>query len=103
MNRSLAYRIVIVFTVAAIFLIGSSVAQNPTSFTFPGDLQQQIGCGGDWEPTCAITHLTYDANDDVWQGTFSVPAGNWQYKAALNDSWDENYGLNATPGGANIS
>ena len=33
----------------------------------------------------------------VWQGTFSVPAGGWQYKAALNNAWDENYG--ATPPG----
>ena len=40
--------------------------------------------------------------DDVWQGTFTVPAGSWEYKAALNDSWDENYGANAQPGGANI-
>ena len=34
--------------------------------------------------------------------TFTVPAGSWEYKAALNDSWDENYGANAVPGGANI-
>src|SRR5206468_10927828 len=48
-------------------------------------------------------HLAYDASDDVWQGAFSVPAGNWQYKAALNDSWDVNYGLHAAPGGDNIA
>ena len=34
--------------------------------------------------------------------TFSVPAGDWEYKAPLNDAWDENYGLHAAPGGANI-
>jgi pullulanase-like protein len=48
------------------------------------------------------THLDYDANDDVWQKTFTVPAGSWEYKEALNDSSTENYGLNAQPGGANI-
>ena len=53
-------------------------------------------------PDCAAAHLTYDANNDVWQGTFSLPAGNYEYKAALNDSWDENYGLHAVPGGSNI-
>ncbi|MDQ3248355.1 MAG: alpha-amylase family glycosyl hydrolase, partial [Chloroflexota bacterium] len=47
--------------------------------------------------------MLYDAGDDVWQATFSVPTGNWQYKTALNDTWDENYGVNATPGGDNIS
>ena len=48
------------------------------------------------------THLTYDGNDDVWQGTFTVPAGSYEYKAALNDSWDENYGANAQANGPNI-
>ena len=41
------------------------------------------------------THLTYDAADDVWQGTFALPAGSYEYKAALNNAWDENYGLHA--------
>src|SRR5262249_29147781 len=48
------------------------------------------------------THLTYDSTDDVWQGTFALPAGSYEYKAALNNSWNENYGLHAQPGGANI-
>jgi glycosidase len=75
---------------------------NPTSVTLVGDLQSELGCGGDWDPTCAATYLTYDANDDVWQGIFTMPAGNWQFKVALNNSWDENYGRYAQPGGANI-
>ena len=75
---------------------------GPTSVTVAGDLQSEAGCAGDWDPACAATHLAYDASDDVWQGTFSLPAGNYQYKAALNDSWDENYGLHAVPGGDNI-
>ncbi len=74
----------------------------PTSVTIAGSLQSELGCPGDWQPDCAATHLSYDLEDDVWQGVFPVPAGDWEYKAALNDSWDENYGLNATPNGANI-
>lgn len=75
---------------------------NPTSVTIAGSLQSELGCPGDWDPACATTHLVYDAVDDVWQGTFSVPGGSWEYKAALNNSWDENYGAHAAPGGANI-
>src|SRR5262245_15322749 len=75
---------------------------NPSSVTVAGSLQSELGCSGDWQQDCAVTHLSYDANDNVWQGTFSVPSGNWEYKAPLNDSWDENYGLHAVPGGANI-
>ncbi len=76
---------------------------DPTSVTLVGSLQSALGCAGDWDPSCAATHLTYDANDDVWQAVFNLPAGNWEYKVALNGSWAENYGLHATQGGANIA
>jgi glycosidase len=75
---------------------------NPSSVTVAGSLQSELGCPGDWQPECAATHLSYDANDDVWQGTFDVPAGSYEYKAPLNDSWDENYGRYATQNGDNI-
>jgi len=75
---------------------------NPTNVTVAGSLQSELGCTDDWQPGCANTHLAYDANDDVWQASFALPAGNYEYKAPLNDAWDENYGLHAVPGGANI-
>ena len=75
---------------------------EPTSVTVAGSLQSELGCPGDWQPDCAATHLTYDAEDEVWQGVFNVPAGMWEYKAALNGSWDENYGLGAVLNGTNI-
>lgn len=75
----------------------------PTSVTVGGSLQTELGCPGDWQPDCAATHLTFDTDDGVWQGTFAVPAGSFEYKAALNDSWTENYGANATAGGTNIA
>src|SRR5215216_6943240 len=80
----------------------ASHTANPTSVTVAGSLQSELGCAGDWDPACAATHLTYDAGDDVWQGTFSPVAGSYDYKAALNNGWDENYGLHAVPGGDNI-
>jgi glucoamylase len=93
------------FAAAALLLLPASSASstpNPTSVTIAGDLQSEVGCSGDWDPACAATHLTYDSSDDSWQGTFSLPAGNYQYKAALNNSWSENYGLHAVPDGQNI-
>ena len=75
---------------------------DPTSVTIAGSLQDELGCPGDWQADCANTHLAYDAGDDVWQGVFTVPAGSFEYKAALNDSWDENYGANAQLNGSNI-
>ncbi|MES1244068.1 MAG: pullulanase-type alpha-1,6-glucosidase [Acidobacteriota bacterium] len=87
-----------VLTVSA----GSAGAQ-PASVTIPGSFQSEVGCSGDWQPDCAATHLAFDATDQAWQGTFNLPAGSWEYKAAINDSWDENYGANATRDGANLS
>jgi pullulanase len=75
---------------------------QPGSVTIAGSLQSEAGCPNDWDPTCAVTHLDFDGGDRVWQKTFALPAGNYEYKAALNDSWTENYGANASPNGANI-
>ncbi len=79
-----------------------AIHPDPTSVTIAGSLESEIGCAGDWDAACAAAHLTYDSSDDVWQGNWTIPAGNYEYKAALNDAWDENYGLNAVSGGANI-
>jgi pullulanase len=90
--------------VAAGFLLSGAASAHaqPSSVTIPGSLQSEVGCPGDWQPECALTHLGYDADDDVWQGSFALPAGSFEYKAALNDSWDENYGANAARNGPNI-
>lgn len=81
----------------------AGAATQPVSVTIVGNLQSELGCPADWQPDCAATHLTYDSTDDVWQGTWVLPAGQWEYKVALDDSFDENYGANATFNGPNIT
>ena len=76
---------------------------QPTAVSVPGAHNSEMGCAGDWQPECPQAQLTRDAMDGVWKGTFTLPAGPYEYKAALNNSWDENYGAGATPGGANIA
>lgn len=68
----------------------------------PGSFQTELGCASDWDPACDNTRLTYDAVKNAWVGTFTIPAGNWEFKVALNNSWAENYGAGGIPGGANI-
>src|SRR6478609_4551570 len=95
-----------VLTLALLSLIPAAALANtpaPQLVTVAGDLQSELGCGSDWMPDCVATHLAYDPADDVWQGTFDVPAGSYQYKAALNNSWTENYGDHAQSNGGNIS
>src|SRR4051795_8232417 len=91
-----------VLGIALVLLPSAAATPDPASVTVAGDLQSEAGCPGDWDPGCAATHLTYDAADDVWQGSFSLPADNYEYKAALNNAWDENYGLHAVSNGSNI-
>lgn len=75
---------------------------EPTSATIAGSLQSEAGCPGDWDPGCALSRLAFDGNDAVWQGAWVLPAGSWEYKAALNGSWDENYGLHAVLNGPSV-
>jgi len=76
----------------------------PSSVTLVGSLQQELGCPGDWQPECAATHLAPVAGQpEVFRGTFTVPAGTYAYKVALNNGWGENYGAGGAAGGADLS
>ena len=80
-----------------------AAAQVPAAVGIPGNYQSEAGCAGDWDPACAATQLVYDANGDIWRNTFNVtPGGAYEYKVALNGSWDVNYGLHALQNGPNI-
>jgi hypothetical protein len=92
----------------AVLLIAAPAAQAshtpvPGTVALVGSLQSELGCPGDWQPECPQTRLQAVAGSPgVFRGTFNVPAGNYEYKVALNNSWDENYGAGGAPGGANI-
>ena len=81
-----------------------ALSQNlrPDVVTIAGDLQSEVGCEGDWQPECATTQMMRGSNDDIWRIALTVPPGDWFYKAPVNGSWDENYGLNAVLNGDNI-
>ena len=85
-----------------VLTVSQSAPPQPNSVGIPGSFGDELGCPGDWQPDCPATQLSFDASDRVWQGTFNVPAGDWEYKAALNGTWDENYGANAQLNGPNI-
>jgi glycosidase len=79
-------------------VIGPSASTAPTSVTLAGSFQSELDCPGDWDPSCAKTDLS--AVSGGFAGDFSIPAGSYEYKAALDHSWSESYGANG--GGANI-
>jgi alpha-amylase len=81
------------------------------SVTIAGSLQSELGCpprppvtaDGDWDPACDLSDLTFAPTEPTgqWRATFNLPAGNYQYKVAINNSWDVSYG--AGGGGDNIT
>jgi pullulanase len=74
----------------------------PESVTLAGTFQSVLGCPGDWQPECDATYMTYSPDEDMWRASFALPAGSYEYKAALNNSWDDNFGLSAEYYGPNI-
>ena len=75
----------------------------PSTVALVGSLQSELGCPGDWQPECPQTRLQPVAGSPgVFRATFNVPAGSYEYKVALNNSFDENYGAGGVSGGANI-
>ncbi len=83
---------------------------QPERVTVPGSHGAEIGCadditgaGGDWEPGCTQAGLTLDPADGIWKATLDVPAGSYEFKAALNGTWEVNYGQGGALNGSNIA
>jgi hypothetical protein len=67
----------------------------------PGDWQAAVGCPGDWQPDCEVTAL--EEVDGLYVGTFTLPAGSYQAKVALDGSWAVNFGVDGIADGDNYT
>ena len=81
---------------------GAAGAADNVLVTIPGNHNVAMGCDADWAPGCDKAALTRDATG-VYSATFTLPAGDYQYKVAEGGSWDTSYGAGGAAGGANIS
>ena len=88
--------------VTSVGLVPSQAYATTTAVTLAGSLQSELGCSGDWDPSCTNSDLSL-GTDGVWKAGYTLPAGSYEYKAALNHSWDENYGAHAQLSGDNIA
>jgi cyclomaltodextrinase len=71
-----------------------------------GNLQKALGntggqFGGVWDPASEITRLKSLGNG-VFTFTGKLPAGEYEYKIAIDGSWKENYGQGGKQDGPNI-
>jgi hypothetical protein len=83
-------------------VVTNNLNAQPSAVVIPGSFQSELGCAGDWQPDCNNTRMHYDAVNGYWVDTLHLPAGHWEYKFAINNSWNENYGLYGVRDGENI-
>ena len=102
--------------IALIFLMSTAIAatditstprplevEQPDMVVIAGNFQALLGCKTDWNTTCAEPALIFSEGEDIWRGEIRLPAGEYEYKVAINGTWDENYGGQADPGGPNVA
>jgi hypothetical protein len=67
----------------------------------PGSYQTQAGCAADWAPDCAATAMK-KGDDGKWHaGPFTLKAGDYEVKVALDGGWTTNYGSDGKQDGPN--
>ncbi|RJT78056.1 glycosidase [Arthrobacter cheniae] len=74
---------------------------QPQSVALSGDFDPLFGEAGHWSTDLRELQLSYDAGDNSWKQTLQMPAGTYQFKILVNNSWDENYGRYGVRDGAN--
>ena len=71
---------------------------NSLIVTAAGSFQSELGCGGDWDPGCLASWLLDVDGDGIYSRTFSnIPAGNYEFKVAINEGWDVSYPAGNVP------
>ncbi|OGO68697.1 MAG: hypothetical protein A2Z49_07760 [Chloroflexi bacterium RBG_19FT_COMBO_56_12] len=68
----------------------------------PGSYQDKTGCGGTWDPACEATGMQ-KGDDGLYRLTVQIPAGEYEFKVALDGAWTVNYGSDGALDGPNYT
>ncbi len=74
---------------------------NPNEVVLAGSFQAALG-GKAWQPNGQSTRM-HETSPGVWQLVVRLPAGSYEYKVVRGGSWDQNWGADFKPGGANMA
>jgi pullulanase-type alpha-1,6-glucosidase len=78
-------------------------AAEPPRVTLVGSFQSELGCTADGDAACTSSDLAYDAEDDLFQKSFTLPAGDHTYRVAIDGGAGGTYGAGAALDGPEIS
>ncbi|MEJ2558697.1 MAG: alpha-amylase family glycosyl hydrolase, partial [Anaerolineae bacterium] len=71
---------------------------NSVVATAAGSFQSEMGCPGDWQTDCLRSWLQDIDGDGIYTfSTTAIPAGNYEFKVALNEAWDVSYPVSNVP------
>ncbi|MEK4297035.1 pullulanase [Paenibacillus sp. FSL R5-0914] len=96
-KRTFAIFMIVALVFSSLGLHPVKVSAETTKVVLVGDLQSQFistgaeNPGKDWDERSVVTQMTYSDNG-LYSFTGTLPAGEYNYKVALNDSFDESYG-----------
>lgn len=97
-KRTFAIFMIVALVFSSLGLHPVKVSAETTKVVLVGDLQSQFistgakNPGKDWDERSVVTQMTYSDNG-LYSFTGTLPAGEYNYKVALNDSFDESYGF----------
>jgi glycosidase len=80
---------------------GPEPGTPPRAVSFPGNYASILR-GADWEPADPTVQGSDPDGDGVWTLTVTLPGGDYEFKVAIDGTWEENYGAGGQLDGANI-
>lgn len=99
-KRAFTIFMIVALVFSSLGLHPINVSADTKKVVLVGDLQSRFTSteedqpGQDWDVKSVVTQMTYSDNG-LYSFTGHLPAGEYNYKVALNDSWDENYGFSS--------
>jgi hypothetical protein len=79
----------------------AETVDQPAAVAVAGDFNTLLGAPENWAPQYDEAQMQLDELDQLWKLSAEIPAGYYNFKIALNRSWEENYGAFGAFDGAN--
>ncbi|MBT2547747.1 glycosidase [Arthrobacter sp. ISL-65] len=70
----------------------AATIDQPAAVAVAGDFNTLLGAPENWAPQYDESQMKLDELEQLWKISAEIPAGYYNFKIALNRSWDENYG-----------